>query len=171
MPHTHTHLGRIINAMTHDDERTGAIEIPLAQTVSSFSKGHRTGLAFSLVVTMAAAAAAAAITRRHILCLGDSLTEGYYSWGMKFHPYARRLQEHLDGLGMVLSLPLRRVLSVMHGSAGLTVCGRRQGSFHLVNAGVSGETSEEVRPRCCTGANVCANVCAYHADRHPPAAC
>lgn len=30
-----------------------------------------------------------------ILCLGDSLTAGYHSWGMAYHPYANRMENRL----------------------------------------------------------------------------
>jgi len=33
---------------------------------------------------------------RAIVCLGDSLTEGYLRRGTKFHPYTNKLQSLLD---------------------------------------------------------------------------
>ena len=34
-------------------------------------------------------------TQLRILCFGDSLTSGYYRWGLESHPYAIRLEERL----------------------------------------------------------------------------
>ena len=34
-------------------------------------------------------------TQLRILCFGDSLTAGYYHWGLEYHPYAIRLEERL----------------------------------------------------------------------------
>ena len=33
---------------------------------------------------------------QRVLCVGDSLTDGYYDCGTKFHPYAVKLQQLLD---------------------------------------------------------------------------
>jgi lysophospholipase L1-like esterase len=33
---------------------------------------------------------------KHMLCLGDSLTEGYYDGGRSFHPYTKKLQTLLN---------------------------------------------------------------------------
>jgi lysophospholipase L1-like esterase len=33
---------------------------------------------------------------QRVLCVGDSLTDGYYDGGTKFHPYAVKLQQLLD---------------------------------------------------------------------------
>ena len=43
-----------------------------------------------------AAAAAARKKMVRILCFGDSLTEGFYHHGLKFHPYATRLTKLLN---------------------------------------------------------------------------
>ena len=32
-----------------------------------------------------------------ILCFGDSLTSGYYCYGMGSHPYATKLEDRLSG--------------------------------------------------------------------------
>jgi hypothetical protein len=32
-----------------------------------------------------------------ILCFGDSLTSGYFAWGMGSHPYALKLEDRLTG--------------------------------------------------------------------------
>jgi len=34
--------------------------------------------------------------KRYVLAFGDSLTEGFYNWGMKFHPYSNKLKDLLD---------------------------------------------------------------------------
>ena len=39
------------------------------------------------------------MSTRRILCFGDSLTEGWYNNGFKFHPYTLRLQELFKDLG------------------------------------------------------------------------
>ena len=31
-----------------------------------------------------------------VLCFGDSLTAGYYSYGLEYHPYAGKLKESLE---------------------------------------------------------------------------
>jgi len=57
-----------------------------------------------------------------IIAFGDSLTEGYYMQGRNFHPYTIKLQE---------------LLSSMKGKA----------SNEIMNCGISGETTDEMRPR------------------------
>lgn len=32
-----------------------------------------------------------------VLCFGDSLTSGYFSWGLGEHPYALKLEDKLTG--------------------------------------------------------------------------
>jgi lysophospholipase L1-like esterase len=32
-----------------------------------------------------------------ILCFGDSLTSGYFSWGLGSHPYSLKLEDKLTG--------------------------------------------------------------------------
>lgn len=34
-----------------------------------------------------------------ILCLGDSLTEGYMCWGLEFHPYTIKLEQKFKADG------------------------------------------------------------------------
>ena len=60
---------------------------------------------------------------KSILCLGDSLTEGYYKFGLKYHPYTRRFE----------------VLYNQHIGNG--------SALKVTNAGVSGETVEEITER------------------------
>jgi lysophospholipase L1-like esterase len=40
----------------------------------------------------------------HILCLGDSLTEGYTSHGSQRHPYTNRLAERLENASYTASI-------------------------------------------------------------------
>lgn len=39
-----------------------------------------------------------------ILCFGDSLTEGYYSFGLHFHPYTIKLKQLLRAAGHVVTV-------------------------------------------------------------------
>ena len=39
-----------------------------------------------------------------VLAFGDSLTEGYYSWGLNYHPYSLRLSKLLDSLGVAATI-------------------------------------------------------------------
>lgn len=57
-----------------------------------------------------------------ILAFGDSLTEGWYSFGTKFHPYTCKLQSLLESLST-------------------------SKSFNIVNKGVSGETTDQMNAR------------------------
>lgn len=57
-----------------------------------------------------------------ILAFGDSLTEGWCSFGAKFHPYTSKLQSLLQSL-----------------------C--KSKSFNIVNRGVSGETTDQMNSR------------------------
>jgi len=57
-----------------------------------------------------------------ILAFGDSLTEGWCSFGEKFHPYTCKMQSLLQSVF-------------------------KSRSFHIVNRGVSGETSAQMNAR------------------------
>jgi len=62
----------------------------------------------------------AANSSRVVLAFGDSLTEGYARWGTIMHPYTLTLEKSLVAL---------------------------DNSIKVVNAGVSGETTDEMVPR------------------------
>lgn len=57
-----------------------------------------------------------------ILCFGNSLTAGFYSYGLEYHPYAIKLKEHLEHEFLGLE-----VLTTVAGHPGDLVC--RPGAF------------------------------------------
>jgi len=58
---------------------------------------------------------------KRILCFGDSLTEGYYYFGLKLHPYTNKLSQLLKENGKT--------------------------DVQVYNFGVSGESTEEMERR------------------------
>jgi len=57
-----------------------------------------------------------------ILCFGNSLTAGFHSYGLEYHPYAIKLKEHLENEFLGLE-----VLTTVAGQPGDLVC--RPGAF------------------------------------------
>lgn len=57
-----------------------------------------------------------------ILCFGNSLTAGFHSYGLEYHPYAMKLKEHLENEFSGL-----KVLTIVAGQPGDLVC--RPGAF------------------------------------------
>ncbi|KAJ5652623.1 SGNH hydrolase [Penicillium longicatenatum] len=52
-----------------------------------------------------------------ILCFGNSLTAGFYSYGLEYHPYAIKLKTHLEK-----EFPDLEVLTTVAGQPGDLVC-------------------------------------------------
>ncbi|KAK5655390.1 hypothetical protein OQA88_5660 [Cercophora sp. LCS_1] len=63
-----------------------------------------------------AAVAAPAQQKLRVLCFGDSLTAGFASWGLEFHPYRLKLQQMLE-----MAFPDLEIEVVEDGLSGDTV--------------------------------------------------